>query len=131
MLITPFYGAIFAFILVVLSVRTLRLRRKLKVAIGHGNQPTLERAMRAHANFCEYVPMTLLLIFFLESLTATTWWIHLLGISLLIGRAVHAFGVSQVSETYLFRVFGMAMTFTVIVFASVRILMAYLLQTIG
>ena len=125
MLITPAYAAIFAFIFVALSVRTLRLRRQLRVAIGHGNEPKLERATRAHANFAEYVPISILLIYFLEIHTVSSIWIHLLCTVLLVGRIVHAYGVSQVSEDHRYRVTGMALTFAVIISVSIGILWGY------
>ncbi len=59
MLVSPVYVAFFSLILVALSVRTLRLRRQLRVAIGHGNEPKLERAARVHANYCEYALLDL------------------------------------------------------------------------
>ena len=125
MLVSPVYVAFFALILVALSVRTLRLRRQLRVAIGHGNEPKLERAVRVHANYCEYVPISLLLIYLLETIAGSHYWIHILFIGLLIGRIVHAYGVSQVSENYRYRTIGMALTFTVIISASVGILLVY------
>jgi uncharacterized membrane protein YecN with MAPEG domain len=125
MLITPAYAAIFAFIFVALSVRTLRLRRQLRVAIGHGSEPKLERAARAHANFAEYVPISILLIYFLEIHTVSSIWIHLLCTVLLVGRIVHAYGVSQVSEDYRYRVTGMSLTFAVIISVSIGILWGY------
>ncbi len=125
MLITPAYAAIFAFIFVALSVRTLRLRRQLRVAIGHGNEPKLERAARAHANFAEYVPISILLIYFLEIHTVSSIWIHLLCTVLLVGRIVHAYGVSQVSEDHRYRVTGMSLTFAVIISVSIGILWGY------
>ncbi len=125
MLITPAYAAIFAFIFVALSVRTLRLRRQLRVAIGYGNEPKLERAARAHANFAEYVPISILLIYFLEIHTVSSIWIHLLCTVLLVGRIVHAYGVSQVSEDHRYRVTGMSLTFTVIISVSIGILWGY------
>ncbi len=125
MLITPAYTAIFAFIFVALSVRTLRLRRELRVAIGHGNEPKLERAARAHANFAEYVPISILLIYFLEIHTISSIWIHLLCTVLLVGRIVHAYGVSQVSEDHRYRVTGMSLTFAVIISVSIGILWGY------
>ncbi len=125
MLITPAYAAIFAFIFIALSVRTLRLRRQLRVAIGHGNEPKLERAARAHANFAEYVPISLLLIYFLEIQTGGGIWIHLFCIGLLLGRIVHAYGVSQVSEDYRYRATGMSLTLIVIMSVSIGILWGY------
>lgn len=122
---TPLFAAIFALMLVALSIRTLRLRRELTVPIGHGNEPKLERAARAHANFCEYVPISLLLLWFLETAAGTSIWIYTLCASLLAGRLVHAYGVSQVRENYRFRVTGMALTFTVIIVTSGGIIIAY------
>ena len=125
-MITPLYAAIIALLFVLLSVRTLLLRRKLKVAIGHGDQPRLERATRAHANFAEYVPIALLLIYFLEVSSVSGPLIHILCVLLLVGRISHAYGVSQVEEDYRYRVFGMALTFTAIISAALRIVVAYL-----
>jgi len=126
MTITPLYTAALALVFVYLSVRTLRLRHRLKVAIGDGDQEILARAARAHGNFAEYVPIALLLIFFLEQEIGGSAWIHVLGASLLLGRLSHAFGVSQVEENYRFRVFGMALTFFAIISACLRLLLTYL-----
>lgn len=120
--VTPIYAALVAFLFVGLSARTLRLRHRFKVAVGTGDERTLERAMRAHANCAEYVPIALLLIFFLEATTELAVWIHVLGASLLIGRMVHAYGISQVRENFAYRIFGMAATFTVIVGAASALL---------
>lgn len=125
-LITPLYAALIALLLVVLSVRTLRLRHKLRVAIGDGDHPQLARAARAHANFCEYVPVALLLIFFSELQGGAAALIHGLCLALLVGRLSHAYGVSQTRENFTFRIVGMALTFTVILGATVRLLLGYI-----
>lgn len=125
-MITPLYAAIFALFFVFLSVRTILIRRKMQVAIGYGDQPRLERAARAHANFSEYVPIGLLLIYFLELRVGSALWIHALGTLLFIGRLSHAYGVSQMNEDFRFRVFGMALTFAAIATAALRILISYL-----
>ncbi len=125
MLITPAYAAIFALLFVALSIRTIRLRRRARVGIGSGGDAALERAARVHANFAEYVPFALVLIYFLEIETAGNTWIHGLCIALLAGRLLHAYGVSQVRENYRFRTAGMALTFTVILSAAFRLLYAY------
>ena len=100
------------------------LRRRQGVAVGDGNDPLLSRAIRAHGNFSEYVPLSLILLFFLESSGAASGWIHVLGSLLIAGRLSHAYGVSQVEENFIYRVAGMALTFTVIVSASIRILIS-------
>lgn len=123
--ITSLYAAILALFFVGLSVRTLRLRRSLKVAIGDSGNPILLRAMRVHSNFAEYVPLGLLLIFFVEQTGEAAWLVHGLGMLLLVGRVIHAFGVSQVRENLFFRVAGMAMTFTSLISASLYLLYSY------
>ena len=123
--VTPFYVAIFGIILFALSIRTIRVRRRLRIAIGHADDDAMERAMRVHANFCEYVPISLLLIYLLEVTLGTSYWIHVLGGTLLLGRLLHAWGVSRPREDFRFRVTGMVLTFTVIISSALRILLAY------
>jgi uncharacterized protein len=125
MYVTPFYSGIFGLFFVALSVRTLLLRRKFGIAIGSNNQPLLERASRVHSNFAEYVPMSLLLIYFLELKMPSNVWIHFVCIALLVGRISHAYGVSQVQEKFIYRVIGIALTFMVIISTSVRLIIAY------
>lgn len=125
MLITPAYAAIFALLFVALSLRTIRLRRRARVAVGSGGDAVLERAARVHANFAEYVPLALVLIYFAEIEAAGNAWVHGLCIALLAGRLLHAYGVSQVKENYRFRIAGMVLTFTVLLSAAFRLLYAY------
>jgi uncharacterized membrane protein YecN with MAPEG domain len=77
--------------------------------------------MRVHANFAEYVPFALLLATFIEMQSRPAWLIHLLCLALLIGRVIHAYGVSQEHENYSLRMAGMATTFAV--FAVIALLL--------
>lgn len=110
--IVSLYAALLALLFVLLSVRTLRLRRRLRIPIGDAGSTEMLRAMRVHSNFAEYVPLTLLLVYFAEAGGAPVLLVHALGLCVLVGRLSHAFGVSQAREDFKFRVFGMAMTFT-------------------
>lgn len=114
MTITPIYAAILGAMFVALSLQTIRLRRRHRVALGDGDQAPLRRAMRVHANFAEYVPLALLLIYFAEHDGAETLLVHALGCTLLAGRMLHAWGVSQVRENLRYRTAGMVLTFSVI-----------------
>lgn len=124
MIITPLYAAILGLVFVALSLQTIRLRRRHRVALGDGNQAPLRRAMRVHANFAEYVPLALLLMFFVERGGGSALRIHALGIALLAGRLLHAWGVSQVRENFRYRTIGMVLTFSVIISASLFLLFA-------
>jgi uncharacterized membrane protein YecN with MAPEG domain len=47
------YAALLALLFIALSVRTLRLRATLRIAIGDGGNERLLRASRVHGNFAE------------------------------------------------------------------------------
>ena len=121
--ILPVYAALFALFFVVLSVRTLRLRRSLRIAIGDSGNETMLRAMRVHSNFAEYVPLCLFLILLVELRAAPAVLVHSLCVCLLVGRISHALGVSRINEDYRLRVFGMAMTFTTLVSSAIYLLL--------
>ncbi len=120
MKILPVYTACLVFVF--LSVRTIGLRRKLKIALGDGGNPLLLRAIRAQANFTEYVPLALLALTMLEWLAAPEYLLHALGGLLLLARTLHAYGLSQVDENHQFRVLGMAGTFAVLLTTALCLL---------
>ncbi|MGN6152547.1 MAG: MAPEG family protein [Lysobacteraceae bacterium] len=118
MTVIPYYAAVFACFYVGLSVRTLRTRRALGIAVGDGGNAAMLRAMRVHANFAEYVPFAVLLLWMLETAGAPAWSLHALASVLLAGRIAHAWGVSRQRERFAWRVSGMAATFTVLLTAA-------------
>ena len=122
MKILPIYAALLAVLFAYLSVRTIRARRRLGIGLGHAENPVMLRAMRVHANFAEYVPFALLLIFLVESSGANPLVVHALGVALLVARLSHAYGVSQQKESFRFRVFGMATTLTVLLLSAIYLL---------
>jgi uncharacterized membrane protein YecN with MAPEG domain len=119
------YAALLTALYIVLSARVIRLRRALQIGIGDAGNKELARAMRVHANFAEYAPLALLLLVLVEGQGAHPLLMHGLGLLLLLGRAAHAFGVSQSKENLRFRVAGMVMTFSTLAAASVYLLFAY------
>ena len=127
MTILPVYAALLALLFVLLSVRTIRTRHSRGVALGHGEDPAMLRAMRVHANFAEYVPLALLLIYFVELSSQAPWLVHLLGVTLLLARLCHAFGMSRTPENFRYRVVGMGLTFSVILVSAAYILIRALI----
>lgn len=118
MTITAVYAGLLGIVFFVLSVRVIASRRVAKVALGDGGDAALLRRQRVHANFSEYVPLTLLLILMLELQAAPAPVVHLLGGLLLGGRLVHAAGVSREPEKFGLRVMGMGLTFTALLAAA-------------
>ena len=111
LLMTSLIASTAAIIFISLSLGVIKLRRRNQVRIGTGGVEELERAIRAHANFAEYVPIGLILIACLEANGATWWLVLLPGIALLLGRIVHAVGVQEPPPNIKNRVLGMKITF--------------------
>lgn len=126
--VTAIYAALLALLFLALSLQVIRQRHGTQTALGTGGHPQLERVARVHANFAEYAPFALLLILLAELLGAPGWWLHLLGLALLAGRSLHAYGVSQAKEDMRFRMVGMAMTFGVLALGSLTLLALLLLR---
>src|SRR5215813_2861967 len=112
-------AAIFVLIFVLMAVNVTRLRSKYKVSIGDGGRTDLERAARVHANFAEYVPFAIQLLAFMEMQRQSIFIIHVLAIILLVGRLLHAYGVSQEPDNLTFRGLGILSTLGVMVVAAV------------
>ena len=120
--ILPLYAALLAIMFVVLSIRTIRQRRKLKIGLGDAGNKDMQRTMRVHANFAEYVPLCLLMIYWVEQSGVYAWFVHLLCLGLVAGRLSHAYGVSQLRENFRFRVTGMSLTFAVLIACAAHLL---------
>ena len=82
----------------------------------------MQRAVRVHANFAEYVPLSLLMIYLVEQSGVYAWFAHALCLGLLFGRLSQAYGVSQSKENFRFRIAGMSLTFAVLLASAVHLL---------
>lgn len=119
--VTGFYAALLGFVFVWLATRVVKARRQYHVALGTPHR-LVERAVRAHGNFAEYVPFALLLMALLETGNLPDWALHVLGTGLVAGRVLHAWGISREPENLRFRALGMSLTFTVIGLASAALM---------
>lgn len=128
--IIPFYASLLVLLFIFLSVRVVRVRRSLQVSIGDAGDKRLLRAMRVQANFAEYVPIALLLLLALELQVFYPWALHLLGAILLVGRLLHAYGVSQAREQLGFRIAGMACTFAVMLLAAAILIYRFAMRAL-
>ncbi len=129
--VSGFWAALLGLVYVWLGIRTQRLRRELRIPLGDGGDPRLLRAVRVHANFAEYVPMTLVLLLMLELQGAHRGLVQGLGACLFLGRLSHAFGVGRIPEDYRYRVLGMALTFTALGTSAVALLALTFLASVG
>lgn len=124
--VTGIYAALLAMLAIVLATRVVLLRRGLRVGLGTGGHDALARAIRAHGNLVEYAPLALLLLLIIESGGGNRWLVHGLGASLLLGRLLHAWGLSGHAGKSFGRFYGTGLTWLVIIVSAVVMLASLL-----
>ncbi len=113
LLITGLYATLFAFLIIFLAYRVVKLRFKHRVGILDGGQPDLAKAMRVHGNAIETIPMSLILMACAESTKLGPLFLHSAGIMLVFARLYHAYGLNHSSGSSKGRVYGTLLTWIV------------------
>ena len=124
--ITALYAAIVAFLLIALGTRVVTMRRRLRVGLGDGGQGSLQQAVRVHGNAVEWALPVLLLLLVAELNRASPVMLHGCGIALVVGRLLHAVGVSARPGASFGRVYGMLITIATLAVLAVFDLTAFL-----
>ena len=88
--LTAFYVAINAGLMLLLAYNVVRMRYRTRTGLGDEGKPEMLQAIRAHANNTEYVPIALILLVVVRLLGGNIFWIHAIGATLTVGRALHA-----------------------------------------
>lgn len=117
--ITLFFAALHVLLMLWLAWRVVVRRRSAKIGLGTGGDYALERAIRVHGNFVEYVPLALLMLALLELSGLAAPWLWSFGVMLLIGRLLHAQGLSGKSGTSFGRFYGTLLTWLTLLGMSV------------
>lgn len=117
--ITLLYGGALALVFLVLSIRVIQGRSgKGGPSLGDGGDLMLQRRIRGHANFAEYVPISLILIALLEASGSAAWVVHALGASLLLGRVLHGYAFAFSEHSVIGRTGGIVLTLLVLLAAG-------------
>ena len=127
--VTSAYLGILALLYIVLGLQVSRLRRGNKVLFGDGGNIKLRSAIRAHANFAEYVPIIVLMVAVLEMSGTPALRVHLLMGALLLARLLHPLGMYVGPRTLQFqicRVGGILLTLLVMLGAALLLLRRFL-----
>lgn len=117
--ITPIYAALLAFLYIWLSFKVISQRRSDRISYGDGGNTNMLKVMRTHSNFVEYAPFALLLIAMVELQGAGGLLLNLLGLCLLTGRVLHAYGFGRSPQIVILRQIGMVLTFAAILVAAI------------
>ena len=108
--ITALYVALAGLLLLVLAALVSRLRRARKVGLGDGGDRELNRAIRAHGNAVEWALPGLLLLLVAELNRADPLFLHACGLAIVIGRVLHAWGLSHSAGVSFGRFWGSALS---------------------
>src|SRR3954468_807627 len=120
--ITAGYLGILGLLYAALGLQVSRLRRGHRVLFGDGDNIKLRSAIRAHANFAEYVPLIVLMVAMLEMSGLAAIRVHLLMAALLLARLLHPLGMYVGPRTLRFqicRVGGISLTLLVLAVSAV------------
>lgn len=109
------YAGVNALLMVWLSIRVVGQRRKHGISLGDGGNADAQRAIRAHGNFVEYAPMGLLLVVLTALVGAPPVAVHLLGLTLTLGRMSHAWHFVSAKPVLATRAAGMLLTYTALI----------------
>src|SRR3546814_12772481 len=90
--VTLITAALLAFVNIWLGYRVGQIRTREKVSLGDAGKPALVARMRAHANFGEYVPLTVILIGLIEMAGAARTPLIVAGEALSVALVGHAYG---------------------------------------
>lgn len=108
--ITLLFASLHALLLMALVVPIVLHRRRHRIGLGDGGDAVLVRRIRVQANFVEYVPLALLLLALLEMGGLAKTWVWVFGSALLVGRVLHAIGLSASAGTSKGRFYGTLLT---------------------
>ncbi|MBU83425.1 MAPEG family protein [Alcanivorax sp.] len=121
--ITALYAALSGFLIIALAANVVRLRLAKKVSLGDGGHEDVSRAIRAHGNTIEYLPLALILMALLEINGGGSTALHSYGILLVGGRVVYSYGMLiPRSSANLARQLGVVTSWLVILGAGIQLL---------
>lgn len=117
MMHASFYASLCGLLMAWLALQVIKVRRANKVKLGDGGNFELQSAIRAHGNFVEYMPITIILLFLLEYNGVSAIVVHILGATFIYGRWLHAQGLLKDNLRY--RVRGMGFTLAILIALSI------------
>lgn len=127
--LTTLYTAILALIFSVLTLVVVIQRRKNDIPYGDGGNTVLRGAIRAHGNFAEYVPLSIVLLGLLEINGTSDIVINGMFLTLIAARISHAIAMFALLKSRLYfvtRVFGAFTTWLIILSSAVLLLLGVL-----
>ena len=121
-MVTPITAIILSFVYVYLGVRVIILRNYYQTTIGDGDHLALQRAIAAHRNFNEYVPITIIIMGLNEVSGAMEEYLTLIAVIFVAARVIHAYNISSRNERLALRVLTTGITFATIILLGLALM---------
>ena len=112
--VTSITAAPLILLYVALAFRVALLRRQNKVGLGDGENRLLAKAIGAHANASENIPIALLLLAIAELQAVNTVFLSVLAVVFVFARLIHAWGLSHHAGTSFGRMYGILLTWGIL-----------------
>jgi uncharacterized membrane protein YecN with MAPEG domain len=101
------YVSLLAGWLFYLGLRVANMRKAHQIGMGDKENRILAVAIRVHGNAIENVPISLLLLLMCSLSGASVYFLHAVGVALLLSRISHAYGMTISGGRYsIFRLLG-------------------------
>jgi len=121
--ISVFYSQLYFSLLglfaIYLSYMVVDARRSEKIGIGSGDNKLMERRIRVHSNFIEYLLPFAILFLVYELSGGNEWVLKISGAVFLIARIMHAQGLAKSAGTSFGRFYGTLFTWIIIIALSI------------
>ena len=107
-------AAALSLLYMILLLRIVRMRFKNRISLGDGGNTELQKRIRAHGNFSEYVPLLLVMMGLLELAGTNQMILGWIGAAMVVLRISHVIGMHRPAPNP-FRVVGTVGTFTLMI----------------
>lgn len=114
-MVSGIYAGILALMMLGLAWPITVQRKSKKIGLGDAGDHALQRVIRVHANFVEYVPIALIMLLLLELQNTPQVILHIFGVALIISRFAHARGLGASAGYSAGRFYGTLGTWLVII----------------
>lgn len=124
-LISAFYAGLLGLLVVGLGLFVVDRRRSTHIGIGDGDDVVLRHRIRVHGNAAENVPLALVLLALCELTGTAPAILHALGVTLLVARLMHAWGLTQSAGVSVGRFVGVFATWGAMIAMAVVLVLRY------
>ncbi|VUD59460.1 Inner membrane protein YecN [Thalassocella blandensis] len=130
-MISAFYAALLAILVIALAFRVSKNRIKYRVGIGAGDNKDLDLVIRCHANAVEIVPLAVLMLVLAELQGLHAIALHVAGLVLLVTRIMHPIGLTKAQGgPAVGRFYGTIGSWLTVVLLAIANLALYILSVI-